>query len=93
MQEDFIICHYGKREYLYSLSKNKFYKNREGIAISNEPSAVIQDKLQSICAAYDWRVPDRYSEILEKTYIAHSMRRHYRMNLYQTPILPETGSA
>ena len=91
MQEDFIICHYGKREYLYSLSKNKFYKNREGIAISNEPSAVIQDKLQSICAAYDWRVPDRYSEILEKTYIAHSMRRHYRMDLYQTPILPETS--
>lgn len=91
MREDIIVCHYGNSEYLYSVENKKFYKSKDDFKITNEESSKIKNCLYKICEPYDWRVPNEYKHILDKTYSAHSMRRHYRMDLYQTPILPETS--
>ena len=61
------------------------------MVILNEESPQIKMKLKDIGEAYEWRVPEKLRQILDITYSVHSMRRHYRMDLYQTPILSETS--
>lgn len=91
MREGYIICHYGSKKYLYSVEEKKYFKAREDVVILNEESPQIKMKLKNIGEAYEWRVPEKLRQILDITYSVHSMRRHYRMDLYQTPILPETS--
>lgn len=89
--KNFIICHYGKEEYIYDFEKNKFYQCSSSIKCEEEENSLIVSKLKGISSQFEWRLDDKYNEILEKTYIAHSMRKHYRFDLYQTPVLPESS--
>lgn len=89
--DNYIICHYGKSEYLYNLETKKYYLPKQKINVSIKESQYINSKLKEISAGFEWRVNDSLADILEATYLAHSMRQHYRFDLYQTPILPESS--
>lgn len=89
--ENYIICHYYDSEYLYDLDKKKYYLPRKKINVPIKANKAIEDKLKKISRGYEWRLDKSLSGILEKTYIAHSMRQHYRFDLFQTPVLPETA--
>lgn len=89
--EEVIVCHMGNQKYLFNLQNNKYYKYRELPKSNSKINQVAFKKLKEIGAQFDWSIDSRYSDILDKTYQAHSMREHYRFDLYQTPTLPETS--
>lgn len=86
-----IICHIDKQKYLFDISKNKYYVYKASKDMQAEVNITSLEKLKEIGKNLDWSIDDRYQDILDKTYEAHSMRKHYRFDLYQTPILPETA--
>lgn len=89
--KNYIICHYNNNEYLYDLDKKNYYLLHKKISAPIKVNKNIKERLKKISVGYEWRLDKSMKDILEKTYIAHSMRQHYRFDLYQTPVLPETA--
>ncbi len=86
-----LIFHLHNCKVIYNLENNKYYKYNPKLERLYGSYTIEEKKLRKIGEDYDWSVPAKYKQILDKVYKAHSMRYHYRLDLHQTPSLPETS--
>lgn len=86
-----LICHLNNNKVIFNIKDQKYYKYDSRYENAGVDYKYRLKKLHEIGQNFDWTIEEKYKPLLEKTYLAHSMRRHYRLDLYQTPILPEVA--
>lgn len=86
-----LIIHSNRNQIAYDIEKKCVVNEHiENIALEIQIEKK-RDSINNLSRSYNWTIDAQNCEMLELTTLAHAMRVHYRIDLCQTPSLPETS--